>query len=274
MLRGNYHIGGTEQSIAPGGVDLEFLVHVLKLEEYGRTLASAYPVPLHSLYCLGPVQKVKVLQKPVGICCNLEHPLAYVLAHYSSTAALALALFDLFVGKTGLAGRTEVYRLLRLVSKSFFVQFKENPLSPLIVVRLAGRDFPVPVVAESQRFYLAAEYIDILMGGNTWMCSCLNSVVFGRQAEGVESHWVQHRIAVHTQVAAVDVGGGIAFRVAYMQTCSGRIWEHIQDIFTFFCRDRRILNCLEGLVLIPVLLPFFFYFCKRIFTHIQYYNFF
>ena len=86
------------------------------------------------------------------------------------------------------------------------------------------------------------------------MSSCLDCIVFGRQTEGVETHRVKNCIAIHPQVSAVYVCGGIAFRVAYMKTCSRWIWEHIQDILSFFCRDGRILNCLEGLVLIPVVL--------------------
>ena len=274
MLGCNYHISCAEQGIASGGVYLKLLVHVLKLEEDSSTLAAADPVTLHSLDSLWPVQKIQILQEPVGICCDLEHPLADVFSDYRSAAALALAFLDLFVCKACLTGRTEVDRLLGLVCKPFLVQLEENPLGPPVVVGLAGGYFPVPVVAESQGLYLAAEHIDVLVGGHPWMGSCLDCIVFGRQAEGVEAHWVQHRIAVHTQVSAVDVGGGVAFRVAYMEACSRWIWEHIQNIFSFFCWDGRILNCLEGLVLVPVLLPFFLYFCKRIFTHIQYYNFF
>ena len=78
---------------------------------------------------------------------------------------------------------------------------------------------------------------------------------------------MQNIEAVHPQVAAVDVGGGVAFWMAHMQPGAGGVGEHIQNISAFLRRDAFIFCGFEGLIIIPELLPSGFYFVKRISTH-------
>jgi hypothetical protein len=75
---------------------------------------------------------------------------------------------------------------------------------------------------------------------------------------------VQYIVTAHTQISAVDVCGGITFRVAYMEAGTGGIGKHIKHI-TFGLAE--IIHGLEGLVDLPVILPFFFNGTEIIFLH-------
>ena len=55
-----------------------------------------------------------------------------------------------------------------------------------------------------------------------------------------------------------------------MEPCTGWVGEHIQDIAPLLPGDGGIFFGSEGLVILPVLLPFCFYLCKRVFAHGRY----
>ena len=99
------------------------------------------------------------------------------------------------------------------------------------------------------------------------MGACLDGVVLCGQTEGVESHRMQDVVAVHPEVAAVDVRGGVALGVSYMKAGSRRIGEHVEDVGPFLLGEGGVFGYGKGLVLCPVLLPFRLCFCKWIAAH-------
>ncbi|MBA7483502.1 hypothetical protein ES707_19017 [subsurface metagenome] len=96
---------------------------------------------------------------------------------------------------------------------------------------------------------------DVFIRGNLRVNSVLDSVVFRGQSKAVEAHRVKDMVAVHPQEPAVDIGGGVAFGMTYVQTRRGGIGKHIEDIDSLFGRNVRIFLDPEGFVLLPVSLP-------------------
>ena len=60
-------------------------------------------------------------------------------------------------------------------------------------------------------FDLPGEVKNVLLSCFSGRLARLDGVVFCRQSEGVVPHGMQDIVAVHSQVAAVDIGGGITF---------------------------------------------------------------
>ena len=55
--------------------------------------------------------------------------------------------------------------------------------------------------------------------------------------------------------------------MAYVKSGSGRIGEHVQHIQSLLRGKRRVLCDVEGVMILPVLLPFLFYVGEWILAH-------
>ena len=75
--------------------------------------------------------------------------------------------------------------------------------------------------------------------------------------------------SVHAFETAVDIGGGIPFGMADVETRAARIGEHIQHIEFFLC---AVFFGFEGLVFTPVFLPFLFDGGKIVFSVFHIYH--
>ena len=62
------------------------------------------------------------------------------------------------------------------------------------------------------------------------MLAGFDGVLFGREAEGVPAHGVQHVESGSAPVAGEDIRGGVAFRMTDMESGAGRIGEHVEDV--------------------------------------------
>src|SRR5439155_7543292 len=81
------------------------------------------------------------------------------------------------------------------------------------------------------------------------------------QTEGIPAHWMQHAETARSFVTREDVGGGITFRMSYVQTGAARIRKHVEDIKFRFRRIEIFLagiGRVKNLALIPKTLPFGF----------------
>ena len=83
----------------------------------------------------------------------------------------------------------------------------------------------------------------------------LLGVLLGRQPEGVPAHGVHDAIAPIAAVAADDVGGRVAFRMADVQPGAAGIGKHVQDIHLGSLRQP---GGGERAVRFPIVLPFRF----------------
>ena len=252
MLRREHHVGRAEQRVRPGGVDGD-PVFGGGFEDHLRAGGFADPVALHLLDSLRPVQLVEVVEQPLGVFGDPEHPLLHRTPLHRMVAAFAAPVDHLFVGEHGPQRRTPVDRHFVEVGQPLFVELHEDPLGPLEVVRIGGVDLAIPVIAEAERLDLAAEVVDVLLRGHRRMGSGLDGVLFRGQSERVPPHRMKHVEIAHPLVAAEDVGRGVSLGMADVQPRPGGIGEHIQRVEL---RPGVEIDRPERVVLLPVLLPF------------------
>ena len=97
-------------------------------------------------------------------------------------------------------------------------------------MRVGRGEFARPVVAEAEAFDLALELGDVRLGGLARMLARLDGVLLGRQAERIPAHRMQDVEAAEPFVARQDVRGGVALRMADVQTRAARIGKHVEDV--------------------------------------------
>ena len=262
-------------------------------EDHLGTLALADPVALHLLEGVGPVELVQAGEQALGIGAHAQLPLLHLLLFHGETAADGIAFLHLVVGQDGpqlrapvhggfaqvgdavlhqqvglfLLGelvptafglefgnqRVDGFCLVRLRIVPMVEHFEEGPLRPLVIGRIAGADLARPVVGEADAVHLLPVARDVLLGGPGRVLAGLDGILLGREAEGVVAHGVQHIEAFQAFVAAVDVTGDIAERMADVQARAGRVREHVQHVIFGF---GRVCLGLESVMGGPIGLPF------------------
>ncbi len=141
-------------------------------------------------------------------------------------AALALAAGqDLLVGQDGLAGGAPVGGRQAPVGQAVLVELEEPPLSPAVVVGVAGDDLALPVEDGAHPLELLSHAGDVVVGPLVGVDALLDGGVLRRQAEGVEAHGEEDVVAAHTPVSGLHVGGGHGVPVADVQVARG-VGEH------------------------------------------------
>ena len=182
-----------------------------------RTGRLADPVALHLLDAVGPVERVEILEETLGVLGDLEHPLAHGLADDRMVAALGASVNDLLVRQDRTEGGTPVHRHFGNIGEALLVELLEDPLRPLVVLRIRRIDLAVPVVAEA-----------------------------------VPAHWMEDVKAPHALVAAEDVRRRVPLGMPHVKPGARRIRKHVEavELLALAVRVR-----LEGLVFEPVLLP-------------------
>ena len=165
---------------------------------------------------------------------------------------------DLIAGPAFGFELTNRFGLVGFLAEIRVVDLQEDPLRPTHVFRIGGGDFAVPIVGESERLQLAAEGFDIGGGGDRRVLAGFDGVLFGGQAERIVAHRMQHVVAGHAFVAADDVGGGVAFRVADVEARAGRVGKHVEHVvFRLGGVEVRVARAggAEGFLGLPALLP-------------------
>ena len=259
VLRREDHVGRAEERVAAGGENLDDVAGGGLEVDLGAG-GAAYPVALLDLDALDVVDVVQVVNEPLGIGGDAEHPLALLLADDRAAASLAHALDDLLVGEDALAAGAPVHGHGRLVGQAVLVHLQEYPLGPLVIFRVGGVDHAVPVKAVAEHLQLLGKALDIALCDVVGLHVVLDGVVLGGQAEGVETYREEDVLALHAALARDDVHRGVRPRVADVEPVAGGVRELYEGI--------KLLaglvpgHGLVGLVLKPVVLPFLFYSCE------------
>ena len=254
MLRGDDHVGGAEQGVGTGGVHRDLIVHV-GLERHLGAGGAADPVALLDLHALDEVHVVQIVDEPLGIGGDLQHPLALFLADDLAAAALAHAVDHFLVGQHALAAGTPVHGHGGLVGQTVLEHLQEDPLRPLVIVGVGGVHAAIPVEAVAQHLQLAGEVFDVVLRHHSRMDVVLDGVVLRGQAEGVKADGEQDVVALHPLFAGDDVHGGKGPGMTHMQALSGGIGELDKsvELGALVAGDGGV-----GLGLFPVGLPLLF----------------
>ena len=112
------------------------------LKENSGAFRTADPLPLHPLDGLGPIHRLQVVDQPLGIGRDAQHPLPHGHPHHRMPAYLALAVDHFLVGQHGAQGRAPIHRNLRQIGQPLFIELPEDPLRPSHVLGVRGIDFP------------------------------------------------------------------------------------------------------------------------------------
>ncbi len=152
------HVRRAADGVGPRGEDLQRQARdpgrrIGEVEPQFRSLAAADPLALHGERGLGPVQSVEVLQQPLGVGGDAEHPLTQRLAEHREAAAFAAAVDDLLVGQGGPELRAPVDGLLAEVGQTVGVEHpaaaagvEAGPSRRGLAAGVGGRRGPGPVV--------------------------------------------------------------------------------------------------------------------------------
>ena len=179
-----------------------------------------------------------------------------------------LVLADFFLALGFHIGRNREFfdgaALLLVFIEPGAVKALENPLRPLVILRIGGVDFLVPVVRETEALDLAAEIVAVLLGRNGRVRTGLDGVLFSGEAESIPTHRVEHIETAAALVAANDIRCSVTFRVAHMEASTTRVREHIQAVIL---RLGLVFASLKRLMFFPVGLPLGFDFLRIILCH-------
>ncbi len=254
-------IGCPHEGVRTGGVNRDFFRAVGHVKGDLDTFRTANPVALHGLDLLRPVfQLIEVVEQLFGVIGDFHEPLRDLFAFDFGVAAPAAAIDHLFVRQYGLVVRAPVDCGGFFVDQTFFVQFGEEPLFPAVILRLTGRQFATPVIAEAQQFQLVFHVFDVVVGPGCWRGVVFHRRPFSGQAKGIPANRLQDVFAQHALVARNHIANGVVTHVAHVQAAR-RIGQHRQAVVFIFA---FLLGHFEGFVFVPVLLDAGFYLFRAV----------
>ena len=121
-------------------------------------------------------------------------------------------------------------RLLLILIEPGIEDLQEDPLRPLVKLRVRGGHRATTVVAQAQRVQLTRHVLNIRHRGRARVRTRLDGVLLRRQTESVVAKRVQHVLAQHAVVAREDIRRDVAQRMTHVQARAGGVGEHVLDI--------------------------------------------
>ena len=256
MVGRNAQEGRAEQGVGAGRIDLDPVEPLGAISEAKGKLQparAADPVLLHQLDLgrpvIQPVDGVKQLFGHVG---DAEEPLRQLAPLDLGARAPALAVLDLFVGQHRHVDRIPVDHGVLAINQTLIEEIQEQRLLLAVVLGVAGGKHPRPVEREAQRLHLFDHVVDVGIGPVLGVAAAGHGGIFGRHAEGVEAHRVQHVVAGGNLVTGDHVTHGVVAHMAHVQLARG-VGEHLEHVVF---RLAALHRGGEGFGLGPGLLPF------------------
>ncbi len=249
MLGGDGHVGDAHEGVRAGSVDPQLFVRAPDAEGHVHAFRAPDPVALHGAHLLRPAgEAVQPVQQLLGIVRDAHEPLPDLPLFHGCPGAPALAVNHLFVGQHRPVHRVPVHRRLGPIGQPLLQQAGEQPLFPAVVVRVAGGQLPVPVIAEAQPLELGLHVLHVGAGPLGWGNPLFDGGVLRRQAEGVPTHGLQYVLAQHALVAGDHVPDGVVAHMPHVEAPGG-VGEHGQAIEFL---PGRVFHRLEGSVFFPI----------------------
>ena len=205
----------TVQRISTRREDFNFSIWILHLEVYRSTDWATDPVTLLFLNGVWPINIVQIFQQAISVSRDLQCPLAHWDTVNWEATTLRLTVDDFFVGnnRSTIVIRGPVNHDFIFVCQALLVQLFEDPLRPLVVLMVSRVNLTWPVIWQTKCLHLAAEVLNVLCRHDTWILTRLDCVLFSRQTERVESHWVQNIEPLHTLHTWNDISCRVTFWV-------------------------------------------------------------
>ena len=144
------------------------------------------------------------------------------------------------------------------------MEIEEHLLLMPVIIRMAGRDFALPVIGQAHALQLGAHRGDILIGPFGGMDLVLDGGVLRRQAEGVPAHRMQHVEAARLLVARHHIAQRVVADMAHMDA-PRRVGEHLQHVIF---RPGGVFGHVEAALLRPDALPLCLGFLEIIACHL------
>jgi hypothetical protein len=222
--------GRAEERVRPRREDGNVDVELFDAEHDLGTLRAADPVALHGQHALRPGLELRhVVEKPVRIGGDAEEPLLQGARLDLPAAALAVAVDHLLVREDGLIVRAPVdYRVLA-IRESSLEELQEEPLRPVVVAGLGGRELATPVDRPAEPLHLLADRGDVAVRHVPRMAALANCRVLSGKAERVVADRPQDGEAPPAADVRNDVSERVVEHVAHVQL-AGRIREHLEHV--------------------------------------------
>ena len=129
-------------------------------------------------------------------------------------------------------------------------------MGPFNIIGVGGIDFPIPIIRESQHVNLSAEILYIIFCCNRWMCTGFDGILFCGQTKSIPPHWMQNIVAFMAFISCNNIRGNITQWMPYVETGSGWVGKHIQDIIL---RLFGMIISAKYFIILPIILPLFLY---------------
>ena len=250
-----------EQSVGPCCEDFERGVCIRcagEREEDARAFRAPDPVFLHHTDFFGPaVERFKTGEKFVGHVGDFEEPLREFAALNQCAGTPAAPVDDLFVGQHCIVNRIPVYIGFLTGDVTFTQEIKKQFLFVPVILGIAGGEFPLPVNRQPHAFELGAHGGDVFVGPFGGMSVVFDGGVFGRHAESVPAHRVQHVEATGAFEARCDVADGVIADMTHVDLAR-RVGEHLQHVIFGFALSLGLITGAETTGGFPDILPFGF----------------
>ncbi len=234
MLGSEHEEGRTEERVGARGVDGDPRARrIAGAEGDLGAVRAAEPVLLRHDRGVRPIHLgriIEVVQQPLGVVGDPEVPLFQDALFHDGAATLAGPGNHLLVGEHRLAARAPVDRAVLLVGETLLVELQEDPLGPLVVGRLGGRQDVPPREHPPHPRQLAGEVGDVARNQLGRVHPNLDGEVLGMDPEGVEADRLEHLVALHPLEPAEDIGAREREEIPHVQPFGRRIGEHHQIV--------------------------------------------
>ncbi|GFP19144.1 hypothetical protein HKBW3S03_00648 [Candidatus Hakubella thermalkaliphila] len=165
---------------------------------------------------------------------NMHNWLATKLNKHSIPHVLNDNTF-LEIGEDCITGRTPVNRSPFSHRQAIFIKLQEYPLGPSVVVGIAGSNFMVPVILDTQSLYGSLKALDVIVDPDLGMGSGLDGRIFCWQTEGIPSHRMKNIVSLPPSHSIEHVPDHIVFYVTHVGLAR-RVRKHFQKIvFAALC---------------------------------------
>mmetsp|Transcript_14417 Transcript_14417/g.27839 ORF Transcript_14417/g.27839 Transcript_14417/m.27839 type:complete len:271 (-) Transcript_14417:559-1371(-) len=150
LILGRQHaVGCPEEGVRPRSEHFHCrVIHVLYFELNLCAFRLSNPVSLHFFDGVAPIQVIQVLEKPLCVVRDSQHPLLHRYPDDRVAASLAQAVDHLLVREDSPKSRTPVDWHLCLVGQPLLKELEEDPLRPLVVVWVGRAHLARPIERE------------------------------------------------------------------------------------------------------------------------------